>query len=169
MVNTAPGLDIGVLELSLTLFQSNGLLADHNDLLIFHVETRAMEFSLHRVLDLCLGPLTAVLVFPEERRRNVLWEDKLETDCIVSWLEMSIRELEDMTIEVKELLFALNSLMAFVFTILPMANKLDLFLALEMETERLAIKWRGNFNVDFTIHSVSGFVVREFGLKDHFT
>ena len=110
LVNTAPGLDVAGLRLSVTLAESDGLLPDDEDLLEFHfvVLVVSVENGLNIVLDLGLGLFAGVLVLEGEGGRELVGEVRRELHRVDARVQHATLDHEDIALVLQERLVVLQ-------------------------------------------------------------
>ena len=168
LVNTAPGLDVAGLRLSVTLAESDGLLSDDEDLLEFHLVVLVMsvENGLNVVLDLGLGLFAGVLVLEGEGGRELVGEVRRELHRVDARVQHATLDVEDVTLVFKELLAVLELVgvvdSARLITMLlrrgVMTDERGLLLTLELEGDVGGHDRLHDLEVDDTLYGVAWLV-----------
>ena len=169
LVNAAPGLDVAGLLLGVTGHQVDGLLADDERLLEFHVVVLvvAVELRLDVVLDLRLGLLARVLVLEVQGGGNVVRKLCRELHLVDTRLEHAVLDLENVRLVLEELLGVFEPFVPLdgavlaeevALLLLPVAGEGDLLAALELELDVGALNGLHDLHVDHALDGVAWLV-----------
>lgn len=175
LVNTAPGLDVASLALSVVHCEVDRLFADHKHLLKLHLIMLvvSLKSGFDIVLDLGLGLLTLVFLLEIEGRWNVVGQGGGEFDLVDAWVENATLDIEHAVLVLKELFAVLQLFVSFnraglvtmLLSLMPEADERALFATLEFKLNVRGFDGLHDLNVNDTFDHVAGLVEGALGLQ----